>query len=328
MFGNWWPDAVASPGANPLLSQLTININFDMSNRRYSLPSISALTAFEAVARRKGFARAAEELNTSQPAISRHIRNLEIRFGTQLFHRDGHDIRLTPAGEGFYASTLQALDGLQQAVDTVAETAPEVTLASSHAVSHLLLMPRYRDLRRALGKGVELRFLTAEYHLIGAAIETGADIVFDYTRTPPQRDHVLICKEEVKPVGTPEVVAQAVAALNGDGPPPGLLELQQRNLGWTTWNTWQAAHPQAANWAECDAHDNYVYLLEMAAAGAGLALGWRGFVGGYLERGTLVGLPVDWFATDVGIYARLTRNGARNDKARACLDALKILSRP
>ncbi|SPJ28902.1 LysR family transcriptional regulator [Falsiruegeria mediterranea] len=297
-----------------------------MTNRRYALPSISALIAFEAVARRKGFARAAEELNTSQPAISRHIRNLEIRFGTRLFHRDGHDVRLTPAGEGFYASALQALDGLQQAVDTVAETAPEVTLASSHAVSHLLLMPRYRDLRRALGKGVELRFLTAEYHLIGAAIETGADIVFEYARTAPNRDHVLICREEVKPVGTPEVIAQAMAALKNEAAPPGLLELQQKNLGWTTWARWQAAHPETAGWTECDAHDNYVYLLEMAASGAGLALGWRGFVGGYLDRGALVGLPGDWFATDVGIYARLTRNGERNDKAQACLAALKTLS--
>lgn len=309
-----------------MLSQAPQNTNFDMSNRRYSLPSISALTAFEAVARRKGFARAAQELNTSQPAISRHIRNLEIRFGTRLFHRDGHDIRLTPAGEGFYGTALQALDGLQQAVDTIAKTAPEVTLASSHAVSHLLLMPRYRDLRRALGKGVELRFLTAEYHLIGAAIETGADIVFEYARTPPRREHVLICREEVKPVGTPEVIAQAVAALDGSATPPGLLELQQKNLGWTTWSKWQAAHPQTASWSECDAHDNYVYLLEMAAAGAGLALGWRGFVGGYFERGTLAGLPVDWFCTDVGIYARLTRNGQRNDKARTCLAALKTLS--
>ncbi|WP_164659072.1 LysR family transcriptional regulator [Tropicibacter sp. Alg240-R139] len=297
-----------------------------MTNRRYSLPSTPALIAFEAVARRRGFARAAEELNTSQPAISRHIRNLEIRFGIRLFHRDGNDIRLTPAGEGFYTSTLQALDGLQQAVDTVSRTAPEVTLASSHAVSHLLLMPRYRDLRRALGQGVELRFLTAEYHLIGAAIETGADIVFEYARTPPHRDHVLICREEVKPVGTPEVIAQAVAALDGQAEPPGVLELQQKNLGWTTWAKWRTAHPQAMNWTECDAHDNYVYVLEMAASGAGLALGWRGFVGGYLERGTLVGLPVDWFSTDVGIYARLTRNGERNDKARACLDALNTLS--
>lgn len=82
-------DTASGSGRRLLLSGIANHIRNDMSVRRYNLPSASAIIAFEAVARLQGFGRAAQELNTSQPAISRHIRNLEIRYGTTLFLREG-----------------------------------------------------------------------------------------------------------------------------------------------------------------------------------------------------------------------------------------------
>jgi LysR family glycine cleavage system transcriptional activator len=303
----------------------SINIKIDMSARKYNLPSTNSLIAFEAVARRQSFARAAEELNTSQPAISRHIKNLEIRFGTELFDRSGSRIRLTRAGEGFFMQVVQMLDGLQGAVEDLASTGREVRLVCSHTVSHLLVMPRYAKLRRVLGPQVELRLLTAEYNLVRAAIDTGSDIVFEYSSRPPERQHVIVCPEEIKPVGTRAVVDQAIAALAGNKPPPPLLSLQRENHGWLTWTDWQAARPGAADWSISETHDNYVYLLEAAVAGNGLALGWRGFVNSYVERGDLVELPGDWFSKGTHIYARLTRHGTQNNAARKCLRLLSGL---
>ena len=291
--------------------------------RRYNLPSVNALAAFEAVARLQGFARAAEELNTSQPAISRHIRNLELRLGAPLFDRSGPQIRLTRKGEGFYASVVQALDGLQRAAGEFAKPETGVTITCTYSVSHLLLLPRHSALRAALGAETELRFVTAEYNLTGAAVDTGADIVFEYSQMPPEREHVVVCREEVKPVGTPEVVAQAAAAMAGDGAPPGVLGLRQENFGWLRWEDWQEGQGGVQEWPQAEYFDNYVFLLEAAAQGRGLALGWRGFADPYLECGQLQELPGGWFSRDTWLFARLTRFGEQNPAARKCLALLE-----
>ncbi|MBY6058934.1 LysR family transcriptional regulator [Leisingera daeponensis] len=294
-----------------------------MSGRKYTLPSFNALAAFEAVARLQGFARAAEELNTSQPAISRHIRNLEIRFGTLLFDRNSSPVRLTGKGQQFYAGMVQGLDVLQDTVRDLARSGNLVTLVCSHSVSHLLLMPRHGQLRKALGPEADLRLLTAEYNLTRSAIDTGADIVFEYAQVPPSEAHVVVCEEEIKPVGTPEVIDQAKGALNGACAPPPLLELSNDNYGWMNWRDWQRAHPGFGGWQVGEQFDSYVYLLEAAAAGAGLGLGWRSFADPYLSRGSLVEMPVSWHSRNTRLYAKLTRFGRSNPAAQRCLGLLE-----
>jgi DNA-binding transcriptional LysR family regulator len=56
------------------------------------------LTVFRAVARRLSFSRAAAELHLSQPAVSKHVRQLEAELGVPLFHRLGKRVELTDAG--------------------------------------------------------------------------------------------------------------------------------------------------------------------------------------------------------------------------------------
>ena len=48
---------------------------------------MNALVAFEAAARHGNFTRAAEELSVAQPAITRHVANVENWLGNQLFVR-------------------------------------------------------------------------------------------------------------------------------------------------------------------------------------------------------------------------------------------------
>lgn len=57
------------------------------------------LKVFYTVARRLNFTKAAKELYISQPAVTRHIHELEGSFKLQLFERNGNKIILTPAGE-------------------------------------------------------------------------------------------------------------------------------------------------------------------------------------------------------------------------------------
>jgi DNA-binding transcriptional LysR family regulator len=56
------------------------------------------LSVFLAVARCRSFSRAAEDLFVSQPAVSKHIQQLEGELGVQLFQRLGRHVELTDAG--------------------------------------------------------------------------------------------------------------------------------------------------------------------------------------------------------------------------------------
>lgn len=56
------------------------------------------LTVFVTVARVLSFTRASVLLNVSQPAISKHIKELEVEFGEALFNRQGNRISLTQKG--------------------------------------------------------------------------------------------------------------------------------------------------------------------------------------------------------------------------------------
>ncbi|MWB93949.1 LysR family transcriptional regulator [Flavobacterium sp. GA093] len=57
------------------------------------------LKVFQTVALRLNFTKAASELYITQPAVSKHIQELEEAYKTKLFERNGSKIALTPAGE-------------------------------------------------------------------------------------------------------------------------------------------------------------------------------------------------------------------------------------
>ena len=52
-----------------------------------TLPPLSSLRSFEAVARQLSFSKAAEELHVTPGAVSQQVRSLEELLGTRLFHR-------------------------------------------------------------------------------------------------------------------------------------------------------------------------------------------------------------------------------------------------
>ena len=56
------------------------------------------LKVFHVVAKRLSFTKAAEELFITQPAVSKHIQEIESFYKTRLFKREGSKIKLTPAG--------------------------------------------------------------------------------------------------------------------------------------------------------------------------------------------------------------------------------------
>ncbi|MDN7123719.1 LysR family transcriptional regulator [Pseudidiomarina terrestris] len=85
-----------------------------MSLKDYSL---NALRVFAVAANAPSFKHAAQQLELSQSAITRHIQTLEQQLGTPLFHRDNRVHALTPAGELLAPSLLSLFQQLEQTVE-------------------------------------------------------------------------------------------------------------------------------------------------------------------------------------------------------------------
>ncbi|WP_281632567.1 LysR family transcriptional regulator [Flavobacterium luteolum] len=68
------------------------------------------LKVFYTVALRLNFTKAATELYITQPAVSKHIQELEETYKTKLFERNGSKIALTPAGKILLKYTKSIFD--------------------------------------------------------------------------------------------------------------------------------------------------------------------------------------------------------------------------
>src|SRR3974390_1921324 len=77
------------------------------------LPPLGSLRAFEAVARRLSFTRAADELHVTPGAVSQQIRQLEQLLGQTLFMRTKRSVALTEAG-------MRMLPDVQAGLETLA----------------------------------------------------------------------------------------------------------------------------------------------------------------------------------------------------------------
>ncbi|TLX10318.1 LysR family transcriptional regulator [Rhizobium sp. MHM7A] len=84
-----------------------------MSINRISLYHLESLVW---IARLGTFAAAAERLNTTQPAISARISELEERLSAKLFRRNGRTMALTPAGRELVREYTPIWDQLQAAL--------------------------------------------------------------------------------------------------------------------------------------------------------------------------------------------------------------------
>lgn len=203
------------------------------------------LQVFVTAARELNFTRAAERLCISQPAVSRHIRELESRYNVQLFVRCGGNLALTPAG----ATLLRAAERLQEEYRRleyemglcVGSTEGVLRLGASTTVSQYLLPPvlahftaRFPGVRISLFSGNSLQVEQAleEHRLdLGIVESVRRRQGLHYTLFAPD-ELVLIARTDGKRRG-PETVGldelrQLPLVLREDG--SGTLEVIGRAL--------------------------------------------------------------------------------------------------
>lgn len=81
--------------------------------------TLRQLQIFASAASHVSFARTAEELHLTQPAVSMQIKQLEDTIGLQLFDRMGRGLALTEAGEKLVHHAMRILGELRDAEETL-----------------------------------------------------------------------------------------------------------------------------------------------------------------------------------------------------------------
>ncbi len=269
------------------------------------LPPLGTLVAFEAASRSLSFTRAADELNLTQAAISRQIRLLEEDLGVKLFTRANRTVTLTPEGRDLQHTVSLALAHIANAAEQVRSTGGEhrLTVAADQSAATLWLMPKLSDFRRD-NPDINVRLVVSDNDEDCMADHIDLSIVHGNGEWAGH-DSTLLFGEDVFPVCSP-----AYLDLNGPIETPAdlthqtLLGLEDDHWDWMTWRVWlteNGVHLPAEHHAMTI--NNYPLLLQAAADGYGIALGWSHLADPFLDDGRLVRPLSDLsVTTEAGYY--------------------------
>lgn len=294
----------------------------------YRLPTTTVLTAFDCAARLGSFAGAAKALGISQPAVSRHIANLEKQLGASLFQRSRTGVRLTEEGQRYHEKIATGLGLIKTATsEAIQPAAPgQVMIACSETASHYLLMPRHNALQQALGEQTQIGTVMFNSYSRTLPLDPVPDVILDWDRVIGSRDRTVLFREAVRPVCSPEYAATHEKTLSGPVSGWSTLAFLQPGLpneGWASWEDWFRAvgHPEPP--PRMTSFDNYLYSLAAAASGQGIALGWRRLVDQHLEGGLLVALGDGYVERDNNYCGMLTEQGRLRPIASRYLSLLQ-----
>ena len=170
------------------------------------------LKVFDTVARRLSFTKAADELYITQPAVTKHIKQLENHFKLPLFERKGNTVSLTTAGQLLlkHTESLQEISRrLEYEINLLNESHKgSLKLGASTTVFQYVLPPLLARFKSSY-KDVQLQMLHAntehiEQALLRKEIELGV-IEGDSKRrdihyTPFARDEIVLVSSAKNPL--------------------------------------------------------------------------------------------------------------------------------
>ena len=132
------------------------------------------LQVFHTVAKRLNFTKAAKELFITQPAVTRHIHELEQQFKVRLFERNGTRIRLSPAGKMLLQHT-EALFAVYRNLEFDMSTLTQghsgrLMLGGSMTAAPYILPPILSDFHSRY-EDIEVSLVTGNTQFIEEALE-------------------------------------------------------------------------------------------------------------------------------------------------------------
>ncbi|RJF94666.1 LysR family transcriptional regulator [Oleomonas cavernae] len=253
---------------------------------RRLIPPLGLLVAFEAAARLGSFTRAAAELNLTQGAISRQVKDLEERLGLALFERVRQRVALTPAGR-FYADSLR--ETLSRFATATAQTIAfkgrggTLDLAILPTFGTRWLIPRLPDFF-ARHRDVTIRFATRLRPFDFAREGLDAAIHFGDDFWPGATLHRLM-GEVLVPVAAPALVKRERLAAPADLRRATLLIQATRPKAWPEWFAANDLGPVGDQ--PTLSFEQFAMVLQAAVAELGVAMVPRLLVAEELARGEL-----------------------------------------
>jgi DNA-binding transcriptional LysR family regulator len=187
----------------------------------------SRLRVFAALARQHSFSKAAQELSISQPAVSRHVADLENDLGVVLVNRGSKSVELTSAGEYLAQYALQAEALLVQAslgLQAYVQVTPYLLrVAASGTPGNYLLPPILSVFQQAYPAVTVNVFLGTSRTVVDAVRTHRAELGVVGGLT-------LADELEVEPIYEDDIVLIGSPALSGQTYTPRML----RRFTWLT----------------------------------------------------------------------------------------------
>lgn len=160
------------------------------------------LKVFHTVARRLNFTKAAEELFITQPAVSRHIQEIENHYKCKLFERNGTRIQLTSAGELLFKHT-EELFNLHRDIELEmaavnAEQRGNFRLGASTTIAQYFV-PKYLAMFKQKFPGITLTMSTGNTENIENLLsEHKIDLgIVEGQSKRPQLKYIPLIKDEI-----------------------------------------------------------------------------------------------------------------------------------
>ena len=275
-----------------------------MVRRYYSLPSLSALAAFEAAARHLSLTKAAEELNVTTGAVSRSVRALEDELGSPLFLRRHRAVELTREGETLAQALRESFERMSSSYRQIKSFGGQavVTIGSTMAMAHLWLMPR-------MGAFWNQRPEIVVDHVISdhprGLDRPDIDLRIRYGSGDwPDEQSAKLYDDRIFPVASPAFARAYPVQSVADLAQLQLLSVEGIDWTWTTWPDFlrEIGHPDRR--VNVRRFNSYVIALQAARSGQGVALGWASLVSPLIEAGNLmrvtdseIAAPQSYFVT-------------------------------
>lgn len=287
------------------------------------MDTLQAMRVFTAVVDAGAFARAADILNISTTATSRHVADLEKHLGAQLLQRSTRRLHLTEIGSAYYERAKQILADVEEA-EALAHDAvgqPKGTLRISLPLSFGLryIAPQLADFcNRYPELQVEVSFADRQVDLV----EEGIDVALRITQqiTSPN-----LIARSLAPVRL--VLCAAPAYLAKHGQPTTPEELRQHDCliyayasSGDTWNLYRDGERHAVPVRGSFRANNGDMLRLAALAGRGIVMQPTFLVGDDLRTGSLVPVLADYTPAQPTAYAVYLGGARRLARVKAFVE--------
>jgi LysR family transcriptional regulator, glycine cleavage system transcriptional activator len=259
-----------------------------MVYRYYRLPSLTSLAAFEASARHRSVKRAADELNVTPGAVSRQIKALEEELGVPLLGRSQAGLTLTADAEALYAVLALAFSRTAETVQVIrsGNRAKRVTLACTHAVASLWLMPRMGDFWRRF-PDITVDHLISDDARDFRRAEVDLRIRYGFGAWPDETS-ALLMKETIYPIAGPEFAREYAGCDAADIPDLPLLHVEWVDAEWTGWDELLRRAEIQHGALSGRRFSTFGVVLQACQDDQGLAIGWHRLVCAMIDAGRLV----------------------------------------